>query len=333
MHAESRYVLVKGDLGLGNRILSLLSAALLARLTGRRLLVDWRDGLYAADGANAFPELLASDLAEAFDALPETRSVAPPAWRGRLDEAAITLRGEVFGPTCGYPWMWERFSVDLARIDRPERVLVFVCFFELVDPLRRFMTGPHAALRRLPTEALLRHLWDEHLRLAEPLQARVERFRRDALGGPAVGVHVRASDLWTRVAAIERAVGKVVARRPELAVFLATDNRDVLERYERLFPRVVSTPKWYPRPGKPMHDNADRPDALQGARDALVDLHLLAGCEHLVIDSRSSFGRLAALRSVALRDRIVDVHPGRHVPLPLRRHVLRLRARLSRRAL
>ena len=330
MPLEDRYVLVKGDLGLGNRMLCLLSALLLARLTGRRLLVDWRDPLYARDGGNVFPELFASDLAAPLDELPDTDSVVPRAWCGRLGATAREMRREVFRPTRVDPLVWERFSIDLTRIDRPERVLVFTSFFEQIDPLRRFLTGPHAALRRLRTDALLRRLWDEHLTLAPALRARVDAFRTGSLGGPPVGVHVRASDRRTRTAAIERAVSRVVTRRPELTVFLASDNRDVVEHHRCRFPRVVSTPKWYPPPGEPMHDHPDRPDGLQGAGDALVDLHLLATCEHLVVDSRSSFGRLAALRSAASRDAIIDVHPGRHVPLALRRHAMRLRTRLSR---
>lgn len=330
MPAETRCVLVKGDLGLGNRILCLLSALLLARLTGRRLLVDWRDPLYARDGGNAFPELLASDLAAPLDELPDTDSVAPRVWCGRLDATAHEMRREVFGPTWVDPLVWERFSIDLARIDRPERVLVFTSFFEQIDPLRRFLTGPHAALRRLSTDALLCRLWDEHLSLAPALRARVDGFRAGSLDRPSIGVHVRASDRRTRATAIERTVASSVMRRPELTVFLASDNRDVVERYRRRFPRVVTTPKWYPPPGEPMHDHPDRPDGLQGAGDALVDLHLLAACDHLVVDSRSSFGRLAALRSAAGRGAVVDLHPGRHVPLALRRHAMRLRTRLSR---
>lgn len=331
MPAETRYVLVKGDLGLGNRILCLLSAGLLARLTGRRLLVDWRDPLYARDGTNALPELLTGRLIAPLDDLPDTDSIAPAVWRGRLDTSANALRRELVDPVHFDAFAWEPFCVGLERIDRPERVLVFTSFFEQVAPLRRYLTGPCAALRTLPTEDLLRRLWDEDLSLAPALQARVDDFRRDALDGPTVGVHVRASDLRTREAAIERAVARIVDRRPRLRIFLATDNRDVVERYEKRFPDVVTTAKWYPPPGEPMHGHPDGPDALQDAADALVDLHLLAACDHLVIDSRSAFGRLAALRSAAPRDRIVDLHPGRHVPLALRRRVLRLRSRLSRR--
>ena len=54
MADDAGYVLVKGDQGLGNRILCLLSATLLARLTGRQLVIDWRDPIYSADGRDAF---------------------------------------------------------------------------------------------------------------------------------------------------------------------------------------------------------------------------------------------------------------------------------------
>lgn len=328
---ETRYVLVKGDLGLGNRILCLLSAMLLARITDRRLIVDWSDPLYARDGANAFPHLFTSGLVAPLAELPETDSVEPPVWRGRLAKSARDLRREHYGPTYIDPWLWERFTVDLARVDRPERVLVFTSFFERIDPLRRFLIGPLATLRRLPTDALLTRLWDDHLALVPALQGRVDDARR-SFASPMIGVHVRASDLRARDDAIERTVARIVARRPELGIFLASDNRSVVERYRRHFPRVATTAKWYPPPGEPMHDHPDRPDRLQGAGDALIDLHLLAACEHLVIDSRSSFGRLAALRSAARADRIVDLHPGRLVPLALRRHALRLRSRLRRAA-
>ena len=52
--ATPNYVLVKGNAGLGNRLSSVLSGALYARLSGRRLLVDWTDWMYSNDGSNVF---------------------------------------------------------------------------------------------------------------------------------------------------------------------------------------------------------------------------------------------------------------------------------------
>jgi hypothetical protein len=49
-----------------------------------------------------------------------------------------------------------------------------------------------------------------------------------------------------------------------------------------------------------------------------------------LVDSRSSFGRLAALRSSAPSDRVRDLHPAGFVPLALRRALLRVESRARR---
>ncbi len=324
MADDAGFILVKGDEGLGNRILCLLSAALLARLTGRQLVVDWRDSLYSADGRDAFHQLLRTDLAVPLERLPDTDSVRPPVWRGHLHESASVMQTRRFGPDyCGDAWTWEPFCVDLDRLDHRERVLVFTSYFERIEPLRRHLIGAFAGLRSLTTSAILQRLWADHLVLAPALRDRVETFRRRHFGGETLGVHVRDSDRRTRVAAIEATTARLVERHPHLRIFLASDNAEVTQRYTARFGNVITTEKWHPPPGEPMHRHASRPDPAAGAADALVDMHLLAECDRLIVDSRSSFGRLAALRARAEAGRLIDLHPGRFVPLVLRQPLLR----------
>jgi len=325
--AGDRYLVVKGDQGLGNRILSLLSALLLARLTGRRLVVDWRDPFYSAAGRDAFAELFALRTQTLPpDRLPDTDSVRPAVWRGHLHGPASAMRARLLGPAARGPRAWRELCVDLDRIDHPEQVLVFTCYHERIDALRPFMPAASLGeLSRLPTDEVLRRLWDDELRLAPALQQRVDAFRRDRLDRETVGVHVRATDRRTRVDAIEATAARLVADDPRRRLFVATDNADVLQRYVARFPDVVAAEKWYPPPGEAMHLHPSRPDPLRDAADALVDLHLLAACDRLVLDGRSSFGRLAALRSRAERGRILDLHPGRLLPAFVRRSLLRVR--------
>jgi hypothetical protein len=321
-----RFLVVKGDQGLGNRILSLLSAVLLARLTERRLVVDWRDPFYSPGERDAFHELLVLDAPSLEpESLPDTDSVRPSVWRGMLHESASAMRRRLNVPARA-PRGWVPLCVDLARIDHPEHVLVFTCYHEQIDPLRRFMTGALAELRRLPTDEILRRLWAETLSLASPLQERVDTFRRAFLDGrPSVGVHVRASDRRTRRGAIEATVARLITADARRRIVLATDNADVLRDFSARFRDVVSIDKWYPPAGEPMHGHPGRPDPIRDAADALVDLSLLAACDALVVDSRSSFGRLAALRSVARHGGVVDVYPGRVLPPIVRRALLRVR--------
>ena len=329
--ADAGYILVKGDQGLGNRILCLLSATLLARLTGRRLVVDWRDPLYSADGSDAFSRLLRHDLAVPLEALPEASSIRPPTWRGRLHEPASVLRRERFGARgSAGDWSWEPFCTDLDRIDHRERVLVFTSFFETIAPLRRHMTGDLAGLRALSTATVLRRLWSDHLSLAPALEDRVNEFRRTRFAAETLGVHVRATDRRTRIRAVEARATRIARRHPHIRVFLSTDNGEELRRWGARFGDVISTEKWYPPPGAAMHTHGDRPDPTAGAADALVDLHLLAACDRLIVDSRSSFGRLAALRSRAAPANVIDVHPGRFAPIGLRHALRRLAHRATR---
>lgn len=338
MSANTRYLVVKGDQGLGNRILSVLSAILLARITGRQLVVDWRDPFYSDGQRDAFPALFALDPSlpsASLDALPGDDSVRPAVWRGRLHESAATMRDRVLGARAKSPRGWIPLCVDLDRVDHTERVVVFLCYYEQIDPLRRYLTGDLAPLRALSTAEILRRLWSDHLPPSPEIAARVDAVRRAHVDRPTLGVHVRATDRQTRAAAIETAAARFVAADPRLRIFLASDNVDVLRRFRGRFGDVVATAKWYPPPGERMHGHHDQPDPVRAAADALVDLHLLATCDRLIVDSRSSFGRLAALRSTAPAEHVIDVHPGRLLPAVVSGALLRVRdaivdARLGR---
>ena len=69
---ENKYLLVKGLAGLGNRMLAALTGILYARMSSRRLIVDWRDPTFSKDGSNAFPVLFKCPLNGPVDEIPVT---------------------------------------------------------------------------------------------------------------------------------------------------------------------------------------------------------------------------------------------------------------------
>ena len=95
MQQQTKYLLVKGKAGLGNRMLCVLTGIIYARLTDRRLVVDWSDFTYSSDGTNVFPRLFV--LPEAVDDLPLAAhtSVRPNLWSGRLNMSAGDLIDQV----------------------------------------------------------------------------------------------------------------------------------------------------------------------------------------------------------------------------------------------
>lgn len=53
---KGKYLLVKGTCGLGNRLITLANALEYCEKTGRKIIVDWCDGMFASKGYNAFNE-------------------------------------------------------------------------------------------------------------------------------------------------------------------------------------------------------------------------------------------------------------------------------------
>jgi len=170
-------VLVKGRAGLGNRILSLLTAVLYARLTRRRLLVDWSDDMYSSDGSNSIHDYFSSPLFSRSDEIPETESVSPAIWRGHLRDSARTM-AETYLPRClGDPMSSRKFSADLSRIDHQEEVLVMWTYFPLISEQRRHFRGEFSYLCELDEEAILSRLMRENLRLNPSILEGVRRTR------------------------------------------------------------------------------------------------------------------------------------------------------------
>lgn len=182
--------------------------------------------------------------------------------------------------------------VDVGRTDYRAQIAVFWSPKERVRRLRAVLPRKLSAV---PAEELLGSTLRDRLPLQPAIGERVERFRSEYLPGPAVGVHVRYSDKQGDVDGLLRELGRLRKARPGLGAFLATDNAEVRERFEREHPDLVTAPHWYPPPGERAHGNPSAPSRLEQGVEALVDMYLLAGCDELLFDEGSSFARVAAL--------------------------------------
>jgi hypothetical protein len=327
---RQRIVLVKGISGLGNRILALLSAILYARLAGRRVVVDWRDGYYADPGTNAFPRLFQSALATALDRDPPTDSVAPWMWSGRLHMTAEEMRSFLgLHETSLCPFSGQLQSFDTTDLHHPEDVIVMWSLISCVDRMRRHFTGPWRSWARLREDAILARLLREHLTVHPEIAACVEDVRSSWPARPRIGVHIRHTDRTTNLRRVRHRVDALVARQPDAAIYLATDSRPVENEFRTRYRDVLTYPKWY-APSGPLHTlDAPCPDRLAMGRASLLEMHLLAGCDHLVINGNSSFSQIAKLLWQGDPHRITDVGSWAWLPTPLRDHAWRTRDTLK----
>lgn len=318
-----KVLLVKGIAGLGNRMQCALTGILYARLTGRRLLVDWSDHYYSSDGSNVFHRFFQCSACAASDAIPATESVSPGIWRGHLHESAWSMRERYGDRSDSEPW--RTFSIDLTRSDYQDDVVVMWTYAGRVDLLRSHFQGALKQLAETSADVILRKLLQEDLLLHPHIRKRVDQFKESYFGRKTVGVHVRYTDYRSHLWAILKKLHTLLKREPDLQIFLATDNLQIKSMFEANYPGVLITPHWYAStPGVAIHSNRNRPDPMQSGIDALVDLYLLAECDYLVIDTSSSFSYVVQLLTKTPDSNIFDVME-RGKPSPRR---LRLTHRL-----
>ena len=319
--ATPKYVLVKGNAGLGNRLYAVLTAALYSRLSGRRLLVDWTDRQYSNDGANVFKRFFMARCAgvgiDDDDDIPDTDSVNPWMWRRHLRTSAHEMLMEHAPAALHDPLAGAIVSFDPSRLDHQEELLVMWSYNPLIKQMRRHFRGSLADWRRLDETAILRRLMHDTLKLHPSIAGRIADIRRDWGNGPLIGIHVRHTDKRTNLRQIKARLTACHRQFPEAGIFLATDSGQVEQDFHRDYPGLLTVPKWYPASGR-LHGREECPDRSLNLTEALIDLYLLAGCEHLVINSSSSLGYFAQVVGDTPPQTVIDVRIGHQLPPWLR---------------
>lgn len=322
---KDKYLVVKGLAGMGNRMLSALTGILYARLSGRRLIIDWSDLTYSNDGSNAFHCYFQCSLCDPADEIPITDSVCPAAWRGHLDKSAATMRT----PYRNITEFRQNTSIDLKKLDYQEDVLVMWTFDGDVELLRNHFTGAFGEFSNMSKDEILKKLLREDLLPHSRIKNMVDEFRRERFRGKTVGVHVRYSDHRTRLLAILNKLSTLRKIENGLQIFLATDNIQIKRLFEENYPDVITTQHWYPKPGSRIHDNRACPDQLASGVDALVDLYLLSECDYLIIDTSSTFSKVACLLTTTPESNIHDLGRGDKPPPFVRRITWRTMLRIG----
>ena len=299
MTSDSKaYILVKGMGGLGNRMLSVLTASLFAVVSKRRLLVDWRDPIFTGRSGAApdlFSELFVSQLVEPLPDKIHAASVAPPLWSGRLDET-LGVVGRDHDPLFYKKFgSFRQLAISLRRVEYPEDLLVFWSWREVMRPLRGHLERVDPRFQRMTNQAILREAAQKFLQPCERVQSIVSQFVDDNFQGRMLGLHIRATDLRAPVEKLLRAASRQIKRYGCDGVFCATDNAEVEDRVRLTLPNVVTLPKQLPKGAVPLHYDPDCQDRIERATQALVDMLLLSQCQNLVYASRSSFGYVASL--------------------------------------
>jgi len=305
-----KFLICKGSSGMGNRMLAACTAIFYSQISGRQLIIDWRDGSYSQDGQNSFntffelPEVCQMGHSlnpQELETLMRSESVYPDLWRENLKTSLGALRNTLQVSD-------RELSCEMSRLDYGEDVLVFCAYTHKIHEMRPLFTQKFQSFSTLSLNEILRTLLRSQFVLKDTISKPIQDFKTSQFGAKTIGVHVRYTDMKMPLDQLMNTTTRIVRRSGADCLFLATDAQEIIQRFQDTFPRVITVPKWFPPPGQRLHQNWEHcPDRIQNGIEALMDLYLMAHCSGLVFSSKSSFGFVASLLSQAEPQHLYDV--------------------------
>lgn len=307
---SEKFIYLKGISGFGNRIRSFLEVVFYSLITGRKIIVDWTDGVYAPKGVNAFdcffdsPVVLPSTNPSLL--IPDNFSVIPASWKGglgcywreRLD--FIQWREDDFKKDDPYSY----FNMEQNRFDYLEDVIVWLSWTFRWGNFQNHRYLFPDEFKKLSRDAIKTKLMREYISLKQPITDQIDAFHRDNFAPNTIGVHVRYTDnLLDKFVARRNVViydyfpiiDKLLENQPDAKIFLCTDNVTVLDLFQQSYSNVISTEKFYPEDNGAIHSSKLCNDKVLMGEQALIDMYLLSRCTHLLHTGTSSFTEIPLL--------------------------------------
>jgi len=306
---HEKLIVCKGQAGLGNRILCLLTCFLYAELSDRKVFVDWRDNAYSGNNVNIFPYLFKSDMVVESDLSDYNASVNPLIWKENMHLSVLDLcrQENIKSSKINASFIYHAYSASLGKIDYFEDIIIFSSYAHKLPKLRKFFVGKHAEYARLKSPDLLRLLIEKHLSLSDEVADSVNMFQDTCFKRPVIGVHIRHTDRTTPIKKIHAVINRFMKSNSNMQIFLACDNKKVQEDFKHKYQNVTTTEKWLPGPGERLHNNPNKPNNVKMAREAVIDMYLLSKCDYLVYPGRSTFSVISHLLSGLPSDKVFNI--------------------------
>ena len=312
-----KYLVLKGVAGFGNRLSAFLEAIIYAKITGRKLIIDWTDGVYAPKGVNPFFEFFECSEVSKDDVLPNTNDVFPQPWVGKADSSVVNLV-KTIDASASYEYQLNEIrsglSIDVNKIDYPEKV-VFFYDYKFSMKYKVYSDKLPSAWKFSDQNDFINFLISDSLHLKKDIKDRIEEFKKNNFKNKVIGVHIRYTDNlnnnktgYGSLDNYKMQIDKILQEHPDATIFLATDNIEVLNDYKHQYKNVVHTEKFYPEnTNQAIHRSKVCKDRVEMGREALVDMYLLSECDYLIFYKRSSFGRFASRMADQNKVKLIDI--------------------------
>lgn len=288
-----RYLVIKAKGGLGNRMLSAVTGLIYADLSGRVPVIDWRDGVYAPVGTNAYPLLFDTPITRDPADFDGATDVMPAVWSGQMKIEPRQIIEDNFPQHHSTAHGYRKLCVDVARLDHPAEVAVYWSYVSKIPRLKRHLARD-ARFRGKSLDDIAADYLKRYFTPNARVRSDVARFL-DPLPRPIIGAHLRYTDMLGPLDRLKAMLGRKRAELPGAPIFLATDSAKAQANIMGDFEGVRVTPKYLPEDGSHLHLGHAGVDMTFEAENAMIDMWVLGGCDHLIYAKNSTFGVAATL--------------------------------------
>lgn len=302
---DQRYLVIKAKSGLGNRILSAVTGLVYADLSGRKALIDWRDGTYAPAGINAYPLLFDSPLSSDLDALQGIDDISPPIWKGYLDSHPSEMVSKFHPHHHRNPFIYRYYIVNLLNLQDPSKIAVYWSYVGKISRMKRLINS-FPPLRNKSLEEIYTDYIAKYFQPKPHIINAVNACIADDVR-PVLGVHIRYTDLRVPLAKILFEIDEAFNRSSKYRLFLATDNQEIEKTIRSRYKSTFTNEKWFADDQTFLHHNPRNPDRLREAERAIIDMWSLSRCDKLIFSSNSTFSYTSKLLGRFSSNDAIDV--------------------------
>ena len=314
---DEKYLIVKGCAGIGNRLITLCSAIEYSKLTKRKLIVDWSDGLYGVPGENVFFKYFAIvennylpiEDAEKLSSLRGT--IFPNGFAEKLNFCLYDLYKQVsFNfkiriPYTHYSFLRINMLKSFWALKSESKVqniyknlplylklLASPSSFPLAGNLPKKLNEDIVIFADYLPPFINENL--QFIKLKGPVWNFVNEFSGEHHLDQAIGVHVRSTDMKPK-REISVLIEKLINGYEDKIIFLSTDSQSVYNQFKVSFKNLIIYNKFNPelKNNEGLHQwasNNSKPDYAEMIfRDSIIDMYLLSRCETLYFQGNSSF--------------------------------------------
>ncbi|MCF8422786.1 MAG: hypothetical protein K9H41_00435 [Bacteroidia bacterium] len=303
MSASKKHLIVKGCAGLGNRLVTILSAIKYCEKNGRILVVDWSDGQFDKKGIDAFEKCFDVQNAS-FDKIDAIKN-----WDMSLHSSSLFKNNKTEGI---YDLYVDKQSSFWQKV--PGKLVVGSALKKLRRRWQPISNGNYfnslvygSDLPNNKHESILYFLdfipyinystLPNYIQLKPFLNNKLESYIKQSNISHSVGIHIRDTDKRP-TAEVRKIINHIKLNYKNSPIFLSTDSTEIENLFLKEISSLILFPKNKPQlKGEGLHQWAlyNNEEELKYIlfEESIMEMFLLSRCKYLFFQGNSTFSNVS----------------------------------------